>query len=320
MSIAVHDQAALTDNVILEYGFAFDNVTFIDRLNYFSPYGRLTYDLGVLGSLRFAYSSGAPPANLVLSTDGAETDLQQDLSTLALFPRLSLYDGRARVQRSENFEIGYSKVAGGRTFSAGAFREAVSNAALTVAGGNGLIPASDLLPDIASNSSIFNIGGYHTIGYTASVTQPLNEFVSVTIAYGNGGVLRTKQSEIEPGSPDDLRAMVSMSRRDWAAARVSGTAPFSGTRFSTSYMWTDYRSLTPPHAFLTQGLTPQAGLNLSVRQPLPGFGGIPGRLEATADLRNLLAQGYLPIRSTDRRSLLLIHSPRALRGGLSFIF
>jgi hypothetical protein len=224
------------------------------------------------------------------------------------------------VQRSENFEIGYRKVAGSRTFGIGVFREAVSNAALTVAGATGLIPASDLLPDIASNSSIFNVGGFQTTGYTASVTQDLNDFISVTLAYGNGGVLRTEQREMQPGSPDELRAMVRISRRDWAAARLSGTAPFAGTRFSTSYMWTDYRSLTPPHAFLTQSLTPQTGLNFSLRQPLPGFGGIPGRLEATADLRNLLAQGYLPIRSTDSRNLLLIHSPRAVRGGLSFIF
>jgi len=281
MSIAVHDQAALTDNVTLEYGFAFDNVTFIDRLNYFSPYGRLTYNFGELGALKFGYSSGAPPANLVLSAESPETELQQDLSTLALFPRLSLHNDRARVQRSENFEIGYSKVAGSRTFSAGVFREAVSNAALTIAGASGLIPASDLLPDIASNSSIFNVGGFETIGYTASVTQDLNEFVSVTIAYGNGGVLRTEQREMQPGSPDELRAMVRISRRDWASARLSGIAPFSGTRFSTSYMWTDYRSLTPPHAFLTQNLTPRAGLNVSLRQPIPGFG--PVRIRARQD-------------------------------------
>ncbi len=47
---------------------------------------------------------------------------------------------------------------------------------------------------------------------------------------------------------------------------------------------------------------------------------MPGRLEATADLRNLLAQGYLPIRTADGRDVFLIHSPRAVRGGLSFIF
>jgi hypothetical protein len=46
---------------------------------------------------------------------------------------------------------------------------------------------------------------------------------------------------------------------------------------------------------------------------------MPGRLEATAELRNGLAEGYLPVTLNGQR-VLLIQSPRALRGGLSFIF
>ena len=43
------------------------------------------------------------------------------------------------------------------------------------------------------------------------------------------------------------------------------------------------------------------------------------RMEATADLRNLLAQGYLPLGGTAGRSV-LTNSPRLVRGGLNFIF
>jgi hypothetical protein len=320
MTAAVHDKAALSEDITLEYGFSLDSITFVDRLNYFSPYGRLTYSLGNAGSLRFAYSSGAPPAELVLDGEAIETELQQDLATLSLFPRISLRDGSARVQRSENFEVGFTKVIASRTFNVSIFREAVANAALTMTGANGLVPAGDLLPDIASNSSIFNVGNFHSNGYAASVTQSVNDHWNVTLGFGNGGVLRTEQRELQSGSPDELRAMVRMSQRNWASARVSGVYPVTGTALSGSYLWTDYRSLTPAHAFLTQSLTPQAGLNVSVRQPIPIFSGIPGRLEATAELRNLLAQGYLPVQSVGGRRLLLIHSPRAVRGGLSFIF
>jgi hypothetical protein len=45
-----------------------------------------------------------------------------------------------------------------------------------------------------------------------------------------------------------------------------------------------------------------------------------GRLEITADLRNLLAQGYLPMSTPQGRRVLLLHSPRSLRGGFNFIF
>jgi hypothetical protein len=42
-------------------------------------------------------------------------------------------------------------------------------------------------------------------------------------------------------------------------------------------------------------------------------------MEALADIRNLLAQGYLPIHSGQNQAI-LTNSPRGLRGGLSFIF
>ena len=47
---------------------------------------------------------------------------------------------------------------------------------------------------------------------------------------------------------------------------------------------------------------------------------LPWRMEATADLRNMLAQGYLPLSLADGRRILLIQNPRTFRGGLSFIF
>jgi hypothetical protein len=60
------------------------------------------------------------------------------------------------------------------------------------------------------------------------------------------------------------------------------------------------------------------GLNLYIRQPLPGFR--PCRVELTADLRNLLAQGYLPLGTADGQRILLVETPRAFRGGFNFIF
>ncbi len=58
-------------------------------------------------------------------------------------------------------------------------------------------------------------------------------------------------------------------------------------------------------------------MNLHFRQPIPGFG---KRIEATADLRNLLAQGYLPLSTSEGQGLLLVQNPRSFRGGLAFIF
>jgi len=82
----------------------------------------------------------------------------------------------------------------------------------------------------------------------------------------------------------------------------------------------DYNNtVMPDHFYLTQSMFSETGLNVRVRQPIPALPGMPGRLEATADLVNGLAQGYLPL-TEGGQHILLAPSPRALRGGLSFIF
>ena len=320
MSASFIDRAKFADNVEITYGGTLESVQFLNRLNYISPFARVTYEAGSAGTFEIGVSSGMPPVELYQPTGGQDNELHQDLSTLSLFPRVSLRNGRAAVQRADNFEVAYRKSLDGRTYSLGAYRERVTNAALTAAVPAGLISSADLLPDLFSNSSIFNIGSYSGLGVMASVTQPIGEQFSVTGAYGNGGNLATREGRVFNATASDLRGLIYRTRRNWVLARVSGVAPLSGTRFTTSYQWTDYNSLTPGHHYITQMTHADAGFNIYLRQPIPGLGGMPGRLEATAELRNLLAQGYLPISTADGRQIFLIQSPRAVRGGLSFIF
>jgi hypothetical protein len=82
----------------------------------------------------------------------------------------------------------------------------------------------------------------------------------------------------------------------------------------------DQSAITPAHMYSTQSMRSEPGLNVYVRQPIPTFFSLPWRMEASADLRNLLAQGYLPMSFADGRRLLLVQTPRSFRGGLSFIF
>jgi hypothetical protein len=89
---------------------------------------------------------------------------------------------------------------------------------------------------------------------------------------------------------------------------------------SASYEWMDYRSLLPGHVSITQQNYPEAGLNFRVKQPLPCFGVFPGHMEASAELRNMLAQGYLPITPVGGQQLLLTNYARTVRGGVSFTF
>jgi hypothetical protein len=61
-------------------------------------------------------------------------------------------------------------------------------------------------------------------------------------------------------------------------------------------------------------------MNVYLRQPIPHASNRLGRMEATLELKNMMAQGYLPVGLTDGRRLLLMRTPRSLRGGLSFTF
>jgi hypothetical protein len=320
MSLTLLDHVDITDSINLEYGASLDSVTFMDRLNYISPFARLSYQLGDKGTVAVAYSSGMPPADLVASGKDADASLQQDVSALTMFPRVSVRNGTPAVQRTQTMEAGYRITEGTRTYSVGFYHETVGNGALTIAAPSGFYASGELLPELSSVNSVFNIGNYSRNGMMASVTQAVGENYAITLAYGDGGTLRTEGRKLVTNNPDELRGMIHPAQHQWLMGRVSGTLPVTGTKFVSSYEWTDYRSLMPGHVYLVQKIYPEAGMNVRIRQPIPQIAGLPGRLEATAEFRNMLAQGYLPIATTDNRQLILTNSPRAVRGGVSFIF
>jgi hypothetical protein len=320
MSAGFLDHTDFTQNLRFEYGFSLEMVSFLDTLTFFSPYGRLTYDGHGNGRIDAAFSSGLPPAGLFPASREVGDEFQQNLTALALFPRVSLRNGNIRVQRADNIELAYTRVAGSRTYSVAGYREYVSNGALTLVSPSGLLPAGDLLPDLVSNSAVYNIGDYFSAGYMGSFTQAAGEHLSLSLAGGSGNALI-------PGGPGalmdesrQLRTELRHGQRHWLAARVSGVTRWTGTHYAASYRWADGRSLTAPHAYLTQTIQSDAGLNLHFRQPLPGITYGRGRVEATADLFNILEQGYLPLTTAQGTRVLLLHTPRSIRGGLSFIF
>ena len=320
LSVSMHEGTQITDSLRLEYGFSMDAVTFLEHSNYFSPFSRLIYSMTDNDQLEFSYSSGVPQYGDEPGERSSESDLRNDINALALFPRISVRDSHMRVQQSQNYEMGYRRTSGSRTYTAAVFHENISNSALTIAGADGLFPAGDVLPDLFTTSSVFNAGGYQSLGYMASVTQGLGDNLKVNVMYGSGDALVADQYEIHSQNPDGLRSVIRRARRQAVTAQISCKAPWTGTEFSASYQVTDSRAVTPSHYFATQGTRAEPGLNIYLRQPIRTFSLIPLRMEASADLRNLLADGYLPFSSTDGRRVLLMSTPRSFRGGLSFIF
>jgi hypothetical protein len=318
ISAGADNRTQVSENVALQYGFTMDSLFFMDHLNYTNPYARLTWTIDNATDFEIAYTSG--DARPDLAESGAEqAEFQHSLDSLGLFPRISLKDGRPQIQRADDYEVAVTRHVGSRSLRLSAYRELLNNTALTMVAPAGMFAGSgDVLPDLFSNSSVFNAGNFDNVGYSAAFTQNLGEHFSATATYGNEGTLSVRDQELVSETPDELRAMIRAGRRHAVTAGVKGTAPHLGTRFIASYQWTnDPRSLMGGNLYSAQGLGGLPGLNIYIRQPLPCFS---GRLEATADLRNLLAQGYVPIASAGGTQLMLVDNPRSFRGGLAFRF
>lgn len=323
ISMGVFDVQHPTENLKVEYGAQMETIAFYRRLNLTSVFARGTLELSPQDRLQVAFSTGTMPLDLLIEKD-SDSNLQRDLASLSLFPRVTMLGGRPRVQRNRNVEVGYQRKLGSRTFAFSLHREEINDATGLIAGDSesvaGLLRSDSLVQDISSQNFLANLGHYRSQGAIGSVTQHLGEHFETTLAFGSSGVLTTGSNTLASSSPEALATLLRTRMREWAMLRVNGVAPITGTRFSASYQWIESKGLTPTHLYLTQNLPSEAGLNFRVRQPVPHFLGMPGRLEASAEVRNLLAQGYLPLRLPDGSNLLLIHSPRAVRGGLSFIF
>jgi len=321
LSASVDDQYKVTDNVTVQYGATMDSVTFVGHLNYYSPYARLKYT-DDNSSFEVAYSSGNPRPNNSgeaspdgsLQSDGA---LQHDIDALGVFPRLSLLNGRTEIQRANEYEIVYARKAGSRTYSGSVYSQYVTNAGITMVAPSGFF-AGNVLPDVFAGTSVFDVGNFQNNGYAGSVTQNLGSNASVTMIYSDNGALTADTRELVSNNPDELRSMIRTGRRHAITSRFSATVPHAGTRLISSYQWTgDSRAIMAGNLCAADSMQPLPGFNVYVRQPIPGFG---RHVEATADIRNMLAQGYLPMSAVGGQRILLVQNPRSVRGGLSFTF
>jgi hypothetical protein len=313
-TLSYYDTMDILDRVHLEYGSSAESISYFDRVSRVSPFARATVSLGAAGSLAASYSSGGAPNDLYIHQFGDETDLAGTVNALSSLPKFSLRGGRLAMQRTKSYEAGYSKAAGSRTCAVSAFYEDVQDGRLNFTGDLTGVDAANVLPDVSTTTSIYNLGRYNRHGLVASLDQKFGDNLQITAAAGAmGGFTDT-------GEPNQDPAM-SLRRADHPIASVgaTGTLPKLSTRLIGNYEFVGGDAIVPRHIFTTQRLYAEPGLNLLVRQPIPSLFGV-GKLELSTDLRNLLAQGYVPSSIGDGRRVLLIQAPRAVRGGLNIIF
>lgn len=318
VALSSSDKKQLSESLEIFYGYEYDSISFIQHLHYLSPYARASWT-GLGGKIDVSYTSGNPRPGL--DSDGPTTDMElsRDVDSLSITPRVDLLNGQAQVQRGTDYEVAYSTKAGSREYRVSGFRQQVTNTALRLANAGNQF-SGDLLPDVYSDTAIFDAGTFTSMGYSASVTQRVGDRVRVTAIYGSADTLTPLNNTLSADTAEDLRKVLHTVRRDQVTLRASAVLPRTGTRLSGSYQITDYNTINPGQIYSTQPLAPTPGLNISLRQPLPMTFGMPWRMEATADIRNIMAQGYLPLTGANGQQFIVVQNPRSFRGGLAFIF
>jgi hypothetical protein len=141
--------------------------------------------------------------------------------------------------------------------------------------------------------------------------------LTATLDYEYGGVLDLGKENL---SLQDARQWTLSRNRYSVAGKMSGTLPRFKTRWIASYRWINGPTLTPVDMFNASAGQADPYLNIFFRQPIPGTRFLNNHVDAVVDVRNLLAQGYIPLLGQDGHTVYLVQSARSVRGGVAFTF
>ena len=310
LALSAGDDLTLGDVLELKFGSELQTIQFLGHLTAFRPYGTADFALSPNTVLEFGYSTSRPDPRVEKGFDSAPADLSETN------PRVSLLDYTPKVESAHHHEMSLSQRLGKSSLQVAAFSDRVGDPALT---GMGDVTAAGgfLLPDVSSGTFSYAGNMLDTHGLRIVLQRKFAEDLTATVDYAFGGVLDLSKPDVKL---QDAQQWISTQRRHAVAAKLSGKLPRTHTRWIASYRWVSGSAITPVDMFNASAGQSDPFLNLFVRQPIPTMGFLPGHMEAVIDLRNLLAQGYIPVLGQDGQTVYLVQSARSVRGGLSFTF
>jgi len=310
LSLRTSDRFTFGNIVELQFGSELQTIQFMGRVNAFRPFGSASVHLNPDTVVEYQFASSLPDARLEKGFDTAPADLSESE------PRVSMAGYRPGVQRAHHQEVSVSRRQGNTNIQVAAFFDRVTDPAVTGLG-DVSSEGGDVLPDVYSSSFTYQGRDLDTSGMRVVLQRKLLSDLTATLDYSYGGVLDLAHPDIEL---QDARQWMRVERRHSVAAKLSGTVPRSKTRWIASYRWVNASGLTPVDMFNASAGRTDPYLNIFLRQPIPGTSFLPGKMEAIVDLRNLLAEGYVPVMGQDGHTVYLVQSARAVRGGVAFTF
>ncbi|MBV8049869.1 MAG: carboxypeptidase regulatory-like domain-containing protein [Acidobacteriaceae bacterium] len=308
LSMTTSDSFALGDAIELHFGSELQSVQFLGHVTAFRPFGSADVHLSPNTIVEYRYATSEPDEISEKGVESARADLSESQ------PRVSMVGFNSALEHAHHHELSVSRHLAPKTnVQVAAFYDRIVDPALTGVG-EFSTDGGMILPDIYSGTFTYQGADLKTEGMRFVLQQKLTSDITGTMDVDYGGVLA-----IAPGANlANAQNFMSTRYRHSVSGKLTGTMPKTKAHWIVSYRWVDGQALTPVDVFNASPGHAAPYLNLYVRQPIPLI--FPGHVEALIDVRNLLAQGYVPVLGEDRRTVYLVQDARAVRGGLNFTF
>jgi hypothetical protein len=310
LALTTADNLTLGDVLELKFGSELQTIQFMGRVTTFRPFGTADLHLSPNTVLEYRYATSEPDNRTDKGFDSAPADLNES------GPRVSMTSYSPAVERAHHQELSLSRRMGRNNLQLAAYTDRVSDPALTGIG-EFTTDNGNVLPDLYSGTFTYQGSNFHTRGMRMVLQRKLASDVTGTLDYEYGGVLDLARPNV---SLQDVSQSSVVRNRQSVAGKFAGVLPKSKTRWMASYRWVNGEALTPIDMFNASAGRADPYLNLFFRQPIPRTGFFPGHVEAIVDLRNLLAQGYVPVLGHDGHTVYLVQSARTVTGGVAFTF
>jgi carboxypeptidase family protein len=307
LALSAGDDFTVADVLELKFGSEVQSIQFLGHATAFRPYGSADLHLSRNTILEYQYTTSRPDLRTEKGFDSAPADLSESN------PRVSLLNFAPKMESAHHQEVSLSRRAGKTNLQVAAYSDRVGDPAL-LGTGEATAVGGFVLPDVSSGTFTYAGKTLDTNGVRFVLQRKFSDDLTATLDYAFGGVVDLSKPGV---SLQQAQQYLTTERRHAVAAKLSGTTPHTHTRWIASYRWVNGPAVTPVDMFNASPGQSDPFLNIFIRQPIPSLG---GHMEAIIDVRNLLAQGYVPVLGQDGQTIYLVQSARSVRGGVSFSF
>jgi hypothetical protein len=269
------------------------------------------------GSVRVQAGDTAVTYRMTTTPGVRQADQIDRASTLV--PALGETNGKLELEHGLHQELSLSKGDGNVRWSMTVFHDRDANP--MIEGGGTISQADwksgDLLYDSATDTLRIAGEGFASNGAVLELKDMLPDDMWISFAAATGDAL-TLDAQPLPVTLEHGLLSLRPVRTEMYSASFGGKLSHAKTQWQASYRWQQPGSMTSVDAFNRNLADPY--LSFFIRQPIHYRCVLPSGLEAIIDVRNLLAQGYRPMVTSDGSVLYFAQAERAVEGGLAFTF